>query len=93
VVKPIHLAIVKRDRPDVIASLRRMPAEDIQLLMDRRQADRRAATASRSPASPWTPAPPRQGFTERRRVERRRPLAATWEPLGFVIVAASTPEG
>jgi hypothetical protein len=83
-----QLAILMRNRPDVLAALRRT-SEDLQVLIDRRHADRRAMPVAGNPASPWAPAPHgRTPFTERRRGERRRPLAATWETMGFVIVPA-----
>jgi hypothetical protein len=82
VVKPTYVAIVQRDRPDVIASLRRMRTDEISLLMDRRQADRRAAPA-RAAA---------RGASERRRAERRLPPGPTWETQGFIIVAVPEPE-
>jgi hypothetical protein len=83
VVKPTYVAIVQRDRPDVIESLRRMQASDIRLLADRRQAARRTGPARRAtpPAAP-----------ERRRRERRLPPPATWETQGFIVVAVPAPE-
>jgi hypothetical protein len=78
-VKPTYLAIVQRDRPDVIESLRRMQAGDIRLLTDRRQGDRRTGSG-------------RRAASERRRANRRGPLAATWETQGFIIVPVPAPE-
>jgi hypothetical protein len=81
-VKPTYLAIVQRDRPDVIESLRRMHPGEIRLLADRRQGDRRAGPGHRAASA--TP--------ERRRADRRGPPAATWETQGFIIVPVPDPE-
>jgi hypothetical protein len=85
---PTYLTIVRRDRPDVLAAVGRLPADDLQVLTDRRHGDRRTRPVSETP---WAPAPGRPGFTERRQVERRGPPAATWDTLGFVIARAGAP--
>jgi hypothetical protein len=85
---PTYLTIVRRDRPDVLAAVGRMPVDDLQVLTDRRHSDRRTRPV---PESPWTPGAGRAGFTERRQVERRGPTAATWDTLGFVIARAGSP--
>jgi hypothetical protein len=80
----IYRAIVRRDRPDVIATIRRT-VEGVAVIVDRRQADRRATPASEDPAT--RKAPPSREGPERRHSDRRRPPAATWESKGFIILA------
>jgi hypothetical protein len=81
-----YLTIVRRDRPEVLATLRRMPVGDVHVILDRRQTgDRRRAGP---PGTSWTSTPGGPGFTDRRRRERRGPLPTTWETLGFVLTPA-----
>jgi hypothetical protein len=73
------LLIVQRARPAVYRRLRQSFADDhgVEVLLDRRRADRRALEGSRVP--------------ERRRDDRRHPLPATevafGRGAGFVLVA------
>jgi hypothetical protein len=80
----IYRAIVRRDRPDVIAAIHRT-VEGVAVLVDRRHADRRAAPTSEDRASSGTPQSGER-LPERRRTDRRRPPPATWDTKGFIIV-------
>jgi hypothetical protein len=72
---PTFVAVVRRNQPDVFERLSRVIDEDeVRLLWDRRQAERRAA---------WVPV-----SHDRRRGDRRRSPASTWVTLGFVIEPA-----
>jgi hypothetical protein len=75
-----YLAVVRRDQPDVFERVRKMiDGEDVSLLWDRRQAERRAT---------WVPVSP-----DRRRGDRRRSPESTWVMLGFVITPAPPDAG
>jgi hypothetical protein len=80
----VYRAVVRRDRPDVIAAIHRT-VEGVAVLVDRRYADRRARPASEDRASSGTP-PSRERPLERRHTDRRRPPPATWDTKGFIIV-------
>jgi hypothetical protein len=81
-VSPRWLVVVRRDRPDVYALLRRSfePDRRVSVIMDRRRANRRAESA-------WAGG-------ERRRRQRRQPLRepdqATWEIAGASWAACET---
>jgi hypothetical protein len=87
--RPIDLAIVPHDRPEVASAVRRAAANRRVLrrpgggmlpIVDLRRGDRRADP------SPSTPASPRP---ERRQGDRRSPPPAAWQPQGLVIVPGS----
>lgn len=75
---PRWLIVVRRERRDLYESLRQGFASDplVDVILDRRQADRRATGASAE--------------TDRRRRQRRRPLTsgeqAVWDTAGLRLI-------
>jgi hypothetical protein len=69
---PRYLVVVRSDRPDVYERLRAIGAPGVDLLWDRRRAERRATRTSVT--------------MERRARDRRHPPPTTWAVLGFVVV-------
>jgi hypothetical protein len=74
---PARFVVVKQGEPTLAERLRAIASPSVPVIWDRRKRQRRATDRAVS--------------DERRRWDRRRPLPASWDTLGFLVVRPTDP--